>query len=689
MKIIDKLIRFFYSCLFFITPLLFAFDTSELFEFNKILFIYLLTIFIGFFWFIKMILTKKIIIKKTFLDWPILIFLLSQILSTIFSIDPHTSFFGYYSRFNGGLLSIISYIILFYGFVSNINDFKFVLKTTLFSSFLVIIYAVPGKLGHDVTCFLASSGKIFDNSCWSNDVLQFRPELRAFSTLGQPNWFGAYLAINFFIGLYFLIKEKLNIKYFFYLFYLFLNFTFILFTRSRSSLLAVIIGLSLFMIGYWFLIKKNANKLILLFLIIIIIPIILFKTGINKIDQRLDNIKNVFNKKNQKIINIKKDNQNKNIKITDSADIRKIVWQGAIRLGLQYPIFGTGVETFAYSYYFVRPIAHNYTSEWDFVYNKAHNEFLNYLATTGFFGLTSYLWVIFSFIFYFGKKTINQILKKNNKKNQKFENRDVVLILSLLISYLTILITNFFGFSTTTINLFFYLIPAILIIYLDENKNYNDSIQKLNIDQYIALIIVFFVFIYLLVSLFFYRQADVQYNLANNYLKIQNYSLSYDHLKRALQYRTESVYEDKFSTVLTYLALISAYQKQESLTKELMTYSQSYNQKTLNSSPKNIFYLKTKAKNQYYYYQITNLKKYLDEGVNTLVYAQKIAPTDPKIPYSLAVFYLELANTEKSINQKRAWYNKVKEAINQSLKLKSDYQDVIELRKEMKKIINN
>jgi len=79
---------------------------------------------------------------------------------------------------------------------------------------------------------------------------------------------------------------------------------------------------------------------------------------------------------------------------SDSMDIRKVVWQGAIELGQRYPLFGPGVETFAYTYYWVRPAAHNLLSEWDFLYNKAHNEYLNFLATTGFFGLFSYLLLI-------------------------------------------------------------------------------------------------------------------------------------------------------------------------------------------------------------------------------------------------------------------------------------------------------
>jgi putative inorganic carbon (hco3(-)) transporter len=60
--------------------------------------------------------------------------------------------------------------------------------------------------------------------------------------------------------------------------------------------------------------------------------------------------------------------------------------KGAWELTKKYPLFGSGVETFAYSYYNVRPVEHNLVTEWDFLYNKAHNEFLNYAATTGFVG---------------------------------------------------------------------------------------------------------------------------------------------------------------------------------------------------------------------------------------------------------------------------------------------------------------
>ena len=60
---------------------------------------------------------------------------------------------------------------------------------------------------------------------------------------------------------------------------------------------------------------------------------------------------------------------------TESGVIRKFVWLGAIEVFKHYPILGTGPETFAFSFPMYKPVGHNLTSEWDFIYNKAHNEF--------------------------------------------------------------------------------------------------------------------------------------------------------------------------------------------------------------------------------------------------------------------------------------------------------------------------
>src|SRR3989344_7175150 len=203
---LTKAIRFCYYILFFVTPLIFSLKTSEIFEFNKMMLIYLVTTIIVALYCLQMILTRN---NKILLNWfygLLSLFLASQIFSTIFSIDVHTSFFGYYSRLNGGLISIIAYLLLFFVFVQ-IMEKKHLEKLwtiSLIGSSFVILWGIPGKFGADPTCFIYLHE--FTNSCWTEN---FDPATRMFSTLGQPNWLGAYMAVHFFIGVYFLLKNLL------------------------------------------------------------------------------------------------------------------------------------------------------------------------------------------------------------------------------------------------------------------------------------------------------------------------------------------------------------------------------------------------------------------------------------------------------------------------------------------------
>jgi len=676
--LINKIIKHLYFFLFFFTPLIMCPLTSELFEFNKMLFIYLVATFIAFFWFLKMILLKKIILKKTPLDCFIFIFLLSQIVSTFFSIDFHTSFFGYYGRFNGGLLSIFTYIILFYGFVSNFSKktdedwVDLLLKTSLISSTIVILWGLPGKFGHDLSC-LIFTGR-FDNSCWTE---QFRPAERMFSTLGQPNWLGAYLAINFFIALYYFYEKKFENKSLILIFYLFLNFSTILFTRSRSAFVAVIFGLSFFLIYIFFARKFFIKKKVIILIAIVIFPILIFKTGINKIDKYLNfNLLITFSKVNK--IKDKNSSQIKNyfspkIKITESFDIRKIVWKGAIELGKLYPFFGTGVETFAYAYYFVRPKEHNLTSEWDYLYNKAHNEYLNYLATTGFFGLGSYLIMIFGVL---------AILFSN---------------IYLFLAYFSILITNFFGFSTTTINLFFYLMPAFLLTtsdYLEKEKEKNKERNKESIDltaiQKLSLLISSIFTFYFLFFIFKYWLADYYYAKSDLAFKANQYQLAAFYIKdKALKLKYEHVYEDKLSYILANLAFLSFYQKEKNLALSLKNLSIFYNNHSLSKSPKNVLYWKTKAKIYYLFYQMDLDPKNLEIAISALKQAQKLSPTDPKISYTLAFFYSVLYDEIKETTKKQFYKQKSIQAINYTIELKNDMVEAYLLKGQLLKKYKN
>src|SRR3989338_11613707 len=114
-------IRISFLLLIFFLPLVLSTRSSEVFELPKMLFVYAMTAVIVGLWLGRMALRREILIRRTPLDIPILLVLISQMASTIYSIDPHVSWWGWYGRFHGGLWSTISYTLLYYAFVSNIS----------------------------------------------------------------------------------------------------------------------------------------------------------------------------------------------------------------------------------------------------------------------------------------------------------------------------------------------------------------------------------------------------------------------------------------------------------------------------------------------------------------------------------------------------------------------------------------
>jgi len=401
-KNLDKLIPTLFNILFFFTPLILFPKTSELFEFNKIVFIYLITTLILATWLTRMVITKKIIFRRTILDIPLLIFLISQFLSYLASIDKHTSLLGYYGRFNGGLVSSLTYSLLYWAYVSNMKP-KSTRKSLYFlftSAFLVSIYGVVQHFG-------------VDKNLWVQDV-----QNRVFSTLGQPNWLATFVVALIPLSYAFSLKTKrvawwgLSI----------ILFIVLLYTKSRSGLLGLLVADIILWFNY-FLSRRNTNnirkkilKVFALWHLVLGVVIFLISTPWTP---NLENI--VLNRDSDRNIDSSVGPGG-----TESGEIRKIVWKGAIEVWGHYPVFGSGVETFAYSFYEFRPKEHNLVSEWDFLYNKAHNEYLNTAATTGTIGLTAYLILISASLYQISKNSKNQ----NFQNSKQIQNQNLKLFVS-------------------------------------------------------------------------------------------------------------------------------------------------------------------------------------------------------------------------------------------------------------------
>ncbi|HOX95793.1 MAG TPA: O-antigen ligase family protein [Candidatus Woesebacteria bacterium] len=628
--IYTQIIRWLFYLLFFVTPLILWPYTSEVFEFNKMLFVYLMTILIGATWLTKSFVNHRFEFVRTKLDLPILLFLVSQIISTIISINPHTSLWGYYSRFHGGLMSTVSYVLLYYAFVTHFHGEKKalgrVLIAILSSAAVISFYGVLEHFG-------------IDKNIWVQDV-----QNRVFSTLGQPNWLSAFLVALLPLSLYQAVNANTVDKKYLHLGLSLLFLITIVFTKSQSGLGATAVILLLF-----FIITSVQKGKSWLILGLIPITILLFIFAGSKINQTLNSLNKINPFYSDTLTIITEENKTR-VGGSDSMAIRRVVWEGAIKLGLSHPLFGTGVETFGYSYYQVRPASHNLTSETDFLYNKAHNEYLNFFANSGFVGLGTYLFLTGSILYLF-----------LNKKTKHGDLR-----LPLLLGFISILITNYFGFSVVNIGLFFFLFPAIYLSSLDAGE---DKSIELRFDTILGVSIVVIGAIWLLINLNKSWRGDIAYNLGRN---------SYEESKKALELNPhEPIYYAQYGYLNALIAVqiiapqiekqipatasAELKQKAESYINSFISEAISNSERAVSMNPHNLNILKTKAKTELTLAEL--YPQYNQEAVKTLTKITEISPTDSSNYFNLGVLYLSLGQN-----------NEAKTAFQTALDLKPDYQ---------------
>lgn len=547
-------------------PLLFTAVNEELFEFIKMLAVYVLAITVTSAYLIIRIGQKRWQWQKTPLDIVVILFLIAQLLSTIFSIHPATSFFGYYTRFHGGLLSTMAYVAIFYVLFNYLHDLpyqkalqsiRYLLTSILIGAVLVGLYAIPEHFGHSASCLIVQGS--FDVTCWVQDV-----QNRVFATIGQPNWLAAYMIMVLPLAIVGLLtsqvrriantphpttnprypvptqsgsgssnvrvsnkvqdnKRTLNfsihriLSMVGWLSLIIIYYLTLIFTKSRSGWLGLVVGMVVFSIGWLFAkwqFRKNqsvvnqvqeanqgssskqllGSSMIFTSLIgILIVLSVIYGTPFTP---------PLFSHNRPTTTTIvTPTGTSLDSGGTESGEIRKIVWQGALKVWQHYPIFGSGLETFAYSYYQDRLMTHNLVSEWNFLYNKAHNEFLNYLATTGLVGLLTYVlllgwgcWLGVNLLWQrvkdlsqfsshselvkdlagamdpessnFGLTQYSELTNQinlNEGSNYSFI-LSPLLPLALVSGIIALSVSNFFGFSTVMVTLLMYIFLAIVSV---------------------------------------------------------------------------------------------------------------------------------------------------------------------------------------------------------------------------------
>jgi len=347
--------------------------------------------------FIKVILFGKDKMKLP--SWQMWGYLSAIFVSTIFTSHAYTSLWGYYSRFNGGLVSYLVFFGLYIVVVNFLNRerAKKILTAVGLSLFPVSLYG----------------------------MFQISQQTRIFSTLGQPNWLASYIVFVLPLVIGLAVSEKENLKKYFWMATIIFAFANLWFTSSLSGVAGLLVSFLYLASSYR---KKVFNKWVLIGLTVCLI-FGAFNYGFIK-----DRVSDAL------VIST----DPTSYKVSDPGLIRMGLWQGSLRLSTSSPknfLVGTGPETFPYQFPFFRPDFLNYSSEWDFILNKPHNFYLEILVESGILALIFYGAIMFKAIFLSEKNGINKFL---------------------VAGLLGFFATNFFGWPTVYTSLLFWLWLAIL-----------------------------------------------------------------------------------------------------------------------------------------------------------------------------------------------------------------------------------
>lgn len=147
--VLDGIITTSITALFFGLPLFFVGLTFQGIAFEKQLYFYFWILIALVAWAAKGVIRGEMRIRRTPLDYPLLAFLLTYLLATIFSVDRWHSFWGFFGDPSRGLISITAIIIGFYLIVTHTTEkrFRVFLGGLFFSAGILSVWTTLGVLG--------------------------------------------------------------------------------------------------------------------------------------------------------------------------------------------------------------------------------------------------------------------------------------------------------------------------------------------------------------------------------------------------------------------------------------------------------------------------------------------------------------------------------------------------------------
>ena len=351
--------------LFVVIPVVFDPQTFDVFNLTKYTFVVWGALAVGVLWVAEWVRQKRIPFWRNGLHWPVLLLLGWTAITTIASTDHRISLLGFYKSYDG-LYSMVAFTLIFFAVAEafRARNLRHVLSVFYFGGSLAVLYGA-----------LQFHDRLYGGGRW--DWVQWGEAgfkgSSIWSTLGNPNHLGGFLAVLLPIGVMLAVVWR--------------NWWVrvligavsagavleMLQTGARGAWVGTFLALVLIAV---FSIPDIIRRPVvaasiagILVVVVIVAVLILSETG--SVAKQFSSI----------------------FKLGGNSSIvqRVELWKSAIDMGTDKPLLGFGPDTFR------APFAQYQTAKFvqlygpDQVANGPHNTFFNYLATQGFPGLLAFL----------------------------------------------------------------------------------------------------------------------------------------------------------------------------------------------------------------------------------------------------------------------------------------------------------
>ena len=508
--------------LLFLAPLVF-YPWATTFSITKNTVIEIIMSLIAGFWLVKQVEDKESTLLKSPLNLPILIFIVT-ILISLFRTN------SLYDSFNE-LALWGSYFLLYFIVISSIKDKRWIyilLKIVILSASIAAIYCIFQFYGLDFSFWRKIGG---------------RGSL--FSTFGNPNYLAGHLAAVIpFVFILFCL-QKVKFKKIILELIIALLYTSLLMTLCRGAWIALF-GAIVVMLGVIYFFKRNEftffrqNKtwLISLILILLVISVIystpnpLNPLGKVSVTQRAASVTEIG---------------------SSSMQTRFLIWLSSLETIRQSPLWGEGIGTYGLYYPSSQGavLAQKRYQKYIPYTNKsinAHNDYLHIGGEIGIIGLAAFLWIIFAFY----KNALNGLLRA--------QSRERIFLLIGFIGGVTVLLVHAlfsFPFHIISNGMLFWLILGLSVVivkgsekvkesndeeFLDDRGDKKNNLEKYNIfkifkenillRRFIQIGIVVMVILLVIVKINWYR-ADIYLKKGEMLLQMGNYLGAVEELEKS------------------------------------------------------------------------------------------------------------------------------------------------------------